>query len=288
LEEDETLVYLTNELSLWQAESQRLDAGIAQLLAGAAQQDQVAAAARARASAARADAARLSSEASALQSQAAAADAQVASLDQQIADLVMNEPDEFIEVGGRSRRNPGWSTWKTQLDALNAQRATAFSSATSLHTQANQSSAAAAQSQSAAAAADNDAATATALAGQLRQQAAQLALQKAAANQQITNITRWQQELARQPMNRTALETTASEISSQTNSLEGEYKSFVDQANAAEKRLWYLQTLAQELNSKLSDWLSQLLPAATEVANATAALNDVQTRIQHVLQRIPE
>ena len=282
------MVYLTHELSLWQAESQRLDAGIAQLLAGAAQQDQAAAAARARASAARADAARLSGEASALQSQAAAADAQVASLDQQIADQIMNEPDEFIEVGGKPRRNPGWSTWKAQLDALNAQRATAFSSATSLHAQANQSSAAAAQSQSAAAAADNDAATATALAGQLRQQAAQLAPQKAAANQQITNITRWQQELARQPMNRTALETTASEISSQTNALEGEYKAFVDQANAAEKRLWYLQTLAQELNSKLGDWLGQLLPAATEVANATAALNDVQTRIQHVLQRIPE
>ncbi|MBZ5506658.1 MAG: hypothetical protein LAO78_14460 [Acidobacteriia bacterium] len=282
------MVYLTNELSLWQAESQRLDAGIAQLIAGAAQQDQAAAAARARASAARADAARLSGEASALQSQAAAADAQVASLDQQIAEQVMNEPDEFIEVGGRSRRNPEWTVWKARLDDLNAQRAQAFSSATSLHAQANQRSAAAAQSQSVAAAADNDAATATALAGQLRQQAVQLAPQKAAADQQITNITRWQQELARQPMNRTALETTASEIFSQTNSLEGEYKSFVDQANAAEKRLWYLQTLAQELNSKLGDWLGQLLPAATEVANATAALNDVQTRIQHVLQRIPE
>lgn len=174
------------------------------------------------------------------------------------------------------------------MDDLTNQRNQAQASAASLHSQASQRSAAAAQSQAQVTAADHDVATANAAAALIRQQATQLGTQKNAIAQQIATINRWQQEIARQPVNRAALETAAREIFAQITPLEDEYKSYADQANAAGKKQWYLQTLIQELNSKIGDVQGQLGSANTEVTQATAALNDVSTRIQHVLQRKPE
>ena len=112
--------------------------------------------------------------------------------------------------------------------------------------------------------------------------------QKNAITQQIAAINRWQQEIARQPPNRSALETTARELFRQITSLEDEYNLLVDQANAAEKNQWSLQTLIEELNSKISDLKARLPAVAAEIASATAAVADLHTRIRHVMQRKPE
>lgn len=281
--------YLTHEVSLLQAESRRIDANVAQLTASAAQQDQAATAAVARATAARADAARLNDEGGSLRSQAAAANAQASVLDQQIAQHMQNQPDKTIEIAdGKFRPNPAWTTWKAQLDSLTAQRDQARSTAASLSAQVGQRSAAAAQAQSSAAVADSQAAAARASASQLRQQAAQAGARKTAVTQQAATITRWQQEITRPALDRSALEATARELAGQIAVLENEYQTLNDQANAAEQKQWYLQTLLNEVSRKIADLNGQLGPAATEVANAAAAVTDLQTRIQHVMQRVPE
>ena len=106
------MIYLAHEITVWQAESQRIDALVAQLMINATQQDQASSAAAARANSARADAARLNGEAATFTAQAAAADAQAASFDQQIAQKALDEPDKTIETGdGKFKPNPLWPKW---------------------------------------------------------------------------------------------------------------------------------------------------------------------------------
>ncbi len=283
------MVYLSHEIAVLQAKSQGFDATIAQLNSAAAQQDQAAAAASARATAARAEAARLNGVAATFQAQAAADDAQAANLDQQIAQQLQDEPPKMIEVGdGKWKPNPEWAKWKAALNALTKQRDQARADAATARASANQNSAAAAQSQAAAAAADQDAAAAKANAAQLRQQAAAVGTQKDGVTQQIASFTRWQQEISRQPLSRTALETVAHEVAAYADNLESQYAVAVDLAATAEKQQWYLQTLVQELSSKISGLNAQLPATAAEVASAAANLSDIETRILHVMKRVPE
>lgn len=283
------MIYLSHEIATLQSESQRFDAAIAQLTAAAVQQDQTAAAARARAAAARAEASRLNALAATFQSQAAADDAQAANLDKQIAAQLANEPDKFIETGdGKRKPNPEWKKWKAALDALTRQRDQARTAAAAARASATQNSAAAAQSQAAGDAADRDAAAASASAAQLRQQAAQVSRQKDALTQQITTAGRWQQEIVRTPLDRNALEQSSRELAAYVGDLESRYKEALDLAAAADKQQWYLQTLIEELSNKINSLNTQLPAAATEVANATSDLADIETQIQHLIKRQPE
>lgn len=287
------MIYLAHELALLQAEAQGYDAQIAPLNASATQQDQAAAAASARAAAARTDASRLSGEASSFQAQATAADKQAATFDQQITQQKASEPEQMNEIPnsrGKPRyvRNPEWTVWKKTYDSLVTQRDQARAAATAARTTADQRSAAAAQSQAAAVAADKEAANAVTAAAQLRQQVAQLNAQKDAVTQRMAPILRWQQELARQPLDRNALETTARELNTQLDQLESQYTAALDAAGAAERQQWYLQTLTQELNTKINDLNAQLAQAVTDETNARAAVTDLQRRIHNVLLRKPE
>jgi hypothetical protein len=283
------VIYLTHEIAVWQAESQRIDAVVAQLNAGAAQQDQFAAAAKARADAARADATKLNAQAAPFLSQAAAADAKAASLQNQI-DQLGPEPDKVIEPapGKPAHPNPAWQKWHTSFTLLSSQLGQAQSAAAAARASAAPISASAAASLAAAATADNEATNATAQAVQLRQQAMQQASQKAPVGQAISAINRWQQELARQPLDQNALEITGGEIASQISLLQSQYSPALDLAFAAEKQQWFLQTLIQELTAKINDVQAQAPGATTELANATSALADIELRIQHVMKRLPE
>ncbi len=289
--------YLTHEMALLQSLAQSLDAAIAQDNANASQQDQAAAAARTRATQARADAAHFNSQVSAFQSQAAADDAQASTLAGQLTDLKKHEPPKTIieDINGGPRGtprkpvpNPDWKEWKAQVDQLTAQLNQVRAAATAARNSANQSAAAAAQAQATASTADQDAATSTANANTWRQKAAQASTDKGGVTRQISVISRWQQETARQPMDRNASETVAAEIAAQLADLENQFNTALDQARETEQRQWYLQALTQELTAKISDLNSQLAAAAKEVADATAALTDNDTRLQHVLRRQPE
>src|SRR5207247_1588213 len=97
-----------------------------------------------------------------------------------------------------------------------------------------------------------------------------------------------QQEIARQPLNRSTLETAGRELSATIDTLESDYTTALDLAIAADMRQWYLQTLVQELRTKINDLNTQLLPAAKEVANATSDLADIEMRIRHLIKREPE
>lgn len=286
--------YLTHEMALLQSLAQSLDAALAQDKANASQQDQAAVAARARATQARSDVSRFNSQVSAFQSQAVADDAQAATLASQLTDLKKHEPPKTtIEDGPKDGRgkpipNPDWKEWKVQVDQLTTQLNQVRAAATAARNSVNQSAAAAAQAQAAANAADQDAATAAANANASRQKAAQASSDRGGVTQKISVIARWQQEIARQPMDRSASETVAAEMTSQFAGLENQYNTTLDQAREADQRQWYLQTLIQELTAKISDLNSQFAAATKEVADATAALADNDIRLQHVLKREPE
>ncbi|HEY0375616.1 MAG TPA: hypothetical protein VGC87_01510 [Pyrinomonadaceae bacterium] len=287
------MIYLSHELGLLQAEAQRYDALAAQANASAAQQEQVASAARSRATAARAEAARMNGVAANLQAQAAASDAQAANLDQQIVEHRALQPERVIENPDPRGKppfipNPEWAVWNDTLSSLKAQRDQARDAAAAARTAASQNSAAATQQQASAALADNDAANATAAAAPLRQQAAQASAQRDAVTQMMTVITRWQQELARQPFDRGALETTERELTARVEQLDSQYAAALDASAAADRRQWYLQTLTQELNAKINNLNAQLAQTATEETSAAAAMTDLQRRITNVMRRRPE
>ena len=285
------MTYLSHELGLLQTEAQRYEALAAQANASAAQQEQLASAARGRAAAARAEAERLNGVAASFQAQAAASEAQAASLDQQIAQQGTQEPPErtrnpdpppvFIQ-------NPEWNIWNANMSNLIVQRTQARDAAASARASASQASAAAAQQQASALFADNDAANATAAVAPLRQQAAQAIAQRDAVTQMMTPITRWQQELARQPFDRSALETTERELTARIEQLESQYAAALDAAAAADRRQWYLQTLTQEVNAKINSLNAELVQTNTEETSAAAAVADLQRRITNVMRRRPE
>lgn len=285
------MTYLSHELGLLQAEAQRYETLAARANADAVQHEQVAAAARGRAAAARAEAERLNGVAANLLAQAAAADAQAANLDQQIVAHRAQQPERMIEnPDGKPPfiLNPEWEAWNDTLSALKAQRDQARDAAAAARTAAGQTSAAAAQQQASAAFADSDAANATAAAAPLRQQAAQAGAQRDAVTQLMTPIIRWQQELARQPFDRGALETTERELSARINQLDSQHAAALDASAAADRRQWYLQTLTGELNAKINDLNALLAQTTTEETSAAAAVADLQRRITNVMRRRPE
>lgn len=287
------MIYLSHELALLQNEAQRYEALAAQLNADAAQQDQIAVAATNRATAARNEASRLSGIAANYQTQANTADAQAANLDQQIANHRMYEPEQMIENPNPRGKppyvpNPEWGTWNEALIDLIAERDQARAAATSARASADQHSAAAAQQGVIASAADREAADAVASAAQLRRDAVAAVAEKDAVTRLMPPLVRWQQELARQPLDRNALETTERELTARIELLDSLYAATLDTAAAADKRQWYLQTLTLDLNAKITSLDAQRVQATTEETNARAVVADLQRRISNVMQRKPE
>jgi chromosome segregation ATPase len=281
------MIYFPNETALLQSQAKNLDAAIAQLAATAAQRDQAVTAASARAQAAHADASRLTAEVAALQAQAAAADQREASLAAQLADLIANEPESVIrdDFGKPTRTSPAWLKWNKQMTAVREQHNQAVADAATAHAAVNQRNTVAAQSQAAAAAADQAVADATAQATQLRQQAAQVRTQKDSVAQQIAALTRWQQELDRQPLDRTASEAVERELSARIDSLENEYALDLDLLAAAQQRQAFLQATAQDLSAKIAGLTPQIQPAQAEVAAAASGLASINAQLLRVLGR---
>ena len=242
-----------------------------------------------RATAGRDEAARLTGEAAAFKSQAEALDAQAASLDQQIQQMLDAAPNQVIEVPNKPPRpNPAYERWKAELDRVTAHRDQVRAAADTARTTATERAADAARSSAAVAQAENEATAATAEATVLRQQAAQTITEKDAAIKQIAIVAGWQIAINGAQLDREAAEDASRDFGVAIEAMRTQHATAVDAAEAADKRLWYLQTLATELASRISDIDSQLPAAAEDVVNAQASLDDVQTRTQHVLQRKPE
>jgi hypothetical protein len=278
------VIYLSNELALLQLERQRYDTSIAQLNAAASQQDAAATEARTRATAARAEAGRLNLEAATFYSQAAAWDAEVARLDGLIADKIAAAPDRFIEVrDGVFQANPAWPIWKSELDALQAQRPPAVAAAATARTNAAQRVAASQPWYAQAQTADAQEAAAKANAQKFRQDAAALEPARNAIIQQVDTMLRWQQEIAREPMNRAAAEGVARELSARLDALESEQAAALDLAATADARQLRLQTLVQELTGKIAAANVELPVKAAAIAAATTRLPQLQTEIRRVM-----
>ncbi len=269
------MTHLTHELAVWQAELQRLDAAAAQLNANAAQQDQLAAAAAARAAAASADATRLRNEAAAFQQQVASLDAQIQAAQ---AELAQTEPTFEGLPGKPPRPNPAYTSLKTKITSLTSQRDQARASASAR-------SAAADQAAATAAAEDQNAKRIARDAEALRQQANAVLAQKTPANQQVTAITRWQQEIAREPIDFAAADVASRELAAAIATLETRYAGALDSASSSDKRQRYVQALAAELTRKVTDLNSQLAALASQVATETKLVSDLNTHIRNVLLR---
>jgi len=267
--------YLPHELEVWRAELQRLDTAAAQLNANAAQLDQLAAAAAGRAAAANADATRLRNEAAALQQQAADLDTRIKTAQDQLA-----QEEPFFEglPGKPPRPNPAYTSLKTLIASLTQQR-------DQVRAQATARSAAADQSAATAAAEDQNAKRLAREADALRQQANAVLARKGPATEQIAAISRWQQELARHPLDFAAADLASRQLAAAIATLELQYAGAGDSAAAAEKRQRHLQTLAAELTRKLADVNSQLAAAVAQVVAETRQVAELQTHIHNVLLR---
>lgn len=271
--------YLEQEKTRLQSEVQVQAALIAGLTPQLNTQQQAVAAAQARVNAAQAKVADAQASIPTLAASAAAADATVRDLNNQIADHEANEPDQILEIP-RPRPNPAWRTWKKELDRLTGLRAQAQTDAAAADTRLSNAQAVVAQAQAELQAAQSQAAVAAAAV-----QATQTAMAAAqdrqnSAQQLLGELDSWNTEIARDPLNRSALEPAAAELTARTAALEDTYATARLQNEDAEQALAALVARRDQLVPMLNDVNAQLPAAQTERQAAQAALTAAARRIE--------
>jgi chromosome segregation ATPase len=207
-----------------------------------------------------------------LRAAADAADQRVADVNQAIAEHPENEPDRFIEQGGNKppRPNPAWIAWNRAGDQLRAALDQARVDANAAHGRLGAGQAVVAQAQG-----EVQAATAAL-------QATQAAI--TAAQQRLADVERWQTEIARDPLDRAALERAAAELSTQTMAVEEALTVAQFQQEEAEQRLASLVARRDQLIPMLNE-VSGQLPAAEAERQAAqavllAALEDIRSHVE--------
>jgi chromosome segregation ATPase len=254
-----TVAYLEHEGTRLRSEIEAADAQVS-----AAQQ--VLATAQARVTAALTSVANAQSQIPALQSSAVAADSRVADLDRQVAAHRENEPEPLLEGedGGRPHPNPAWRIWKRQLESLTALQNQAQADAAAAHGRLTAGQEAVSQAQAELQVAQNLATDAT-----LALQTAQSA--SAAARLRLAELERWQLEIARDPLDRPALEQTAADLSTKTRALEESLTLARFGQEDAEANLAALIAQRQTLMDLLTGINASLPPAQAELQAAQAA-----------------
>jgi chromosome segregation ATPase len=201
-----------------------------------------------------------------------AADQRVADVNQAIEEHPANEPDPFIEQGGNKppRPNPAWIAWNRAGDQLRAALNQARVDANAARGRLGAAQAVVAQAQG-----EVQAATAAL-------QATQAAI--TAAQQRLADVERWQTEIARDPLDRTALERAAAELSTQTMAVEEALTVAQFQQEEAEQRLASLVARRDQLIPMLNEVNGQLPAAQAELQAAQAALvaatRNVETHVR--------
>jgi hypothetical protein len=252
-------IHLEHEGTRLRSEIEAADAQVS-----AAQQ--VLATAQARVTAALTSVANAQSQIPALQSSAVAADSRVADLDRQVAAHRENEPEPLLEGedGGRPHPNPAWRIWKRQLDSLTALQNQTQADAAAAHGRLTAGQEAVSQAQAELQVAQNLATDAT-----LALQTAQSA--SAAARLRLAELERWQLEIARDPLDRPALEQTAADLSTKTRALEESLTLARFGQEDAEANLAALIAQRQTLMDLLTGINASLPPAQAELQAAQAA-----------------
>lgn len=278
--------FLEQEKTRLQAEVQALAAQITTLTAQLNTQQQAVAAAQAQVNTAQARVTDAQAPIPALAASAAATDGNVTDLNNQIGDHAANEPDRILELP-RPHPNPAWRTWKREMDRLTALRDQAEADATAAHTRLNDAQGAVSQAQAEVQAAQSQSAAAA-----MAVQAAQTAMtavqgRQHDAQQRLDDLERWRTEIARDPLDRPALEQAAAELTGRTAALEEAHTIARFQNEDAEEHLATLLARRDELVPLLNDVNGRLPGAQTERQAAQAALRAAARRIETHLRQGP-
>lgn len=283
------MAYLQNEKSRFQAESQAAGAEIANLTAQLQLQQQAIVAAEGRVSVARSALADAQARIPNLESAAARADRRVADLDLQITEHRRNEPPEEIQTrpDKPARPNPEWDTWKEVLDPLTEQRGQARTSATVAHARLNEGRARVSQATAEVQAAERQVAEATSPLNSIHQAIAAARERQASAQTMLTLLDRWNEEIARDPVNRKTLEAVAAILSDRATVLEDAHAVARVQNEIAEETLSSLSARREHNTAALRDVTAQLSAASEELRAANAMLLHRISRIEMHVQGGP-
>jgi chromosome segregation ATPase len=280
--------YLQHETARLAAASQAAAAEIASLSARLQAQQQAIAAAQSRASVARGALAAAQAQIPSLEAAAASADRRVAELDVQIDDLAANEPDMVIEISNKPPRpNPAWKIWKRQLDQLTQQRAPAQASAAAAHARLNDGRAQVSRAAAVVQAADGQVVAATSALNSIQQAITAAQARQAALGEQLAVLDQWNQEIARDPLDRAALEPMAAILSDRAAALGDAYAQALVQNTIAQETLATLIARRDQITPALNDLNAQLPAASQELRAASQALATAARRIQMLLRQGP-
>lgn len=253
-------------MALLEQERIRLQAAIDAAAAEVSARQQALLAAQARVGEAQTQVAEAQSRLPALQSAAAAADARVANAEAEVQAHMANEPDPTIDVedGRPPRPNPAWRVWKRQLDQLRVQRDQAQAAAAAAHGALGNGQRAVVQAQMAEQLTQRQVEEATAA-----RRSGQSALN--VAQQNMADLERWLAEIARDPLQRTALEQVASQVSTRALALQESLTLARFAQEDTESRLASLVARRNQLNDTLVDVNGRIPGAQTEVEAAQEA-----------------
>lgn len=280
--------YLQHETARLTAASQAAGVEIASLTAQLQAQQQAIAAAQARATAARSSLAAAQAQMPSLEAAAASADRRVAELDVQIDELAANEPDMVIEVSNKPPRpNPAWRIWKRQFDQLSQQRALAQASAAAAHARLSDGRAQVARAAAEVQTADSQVAAATSAQAAIQGAITAAQARQAALAEQLAVLERWNQEIARDPLDRAALEPVAAALSGRAAALGDAHAQARVQNEIAQETLAALIARRDQITPILNDLNAQLPAASQELLAASRALTAAARAIQTLLRRGP-
>jgi chromosome segregation ATPase len=282
------MAYLQNEKARLQSDIQAIGVEITALTAQQQVQQQAIGAAQALVSSATTGVTEAQAQVPPLETAAAAADRRVEALNEQIEAHQANEPDATIEVPPRPPRpNPAWITWKRALDRLAQQLAGAETEAGRAQTQFNEATTRVSRAVADLQAAERQVAAATEAVRLTQLSIAAAQQREQAAQAQVADVDRWNQEIARDPLNRINLETAAVEVSGRSAVLEDEHAVIAVQNEIANETLASLTARRDRLGPALAEVNAQLAVAAEQLRVARLAFTAATRRIQTHRQRGP-
>jgi len=266
--------YLQNEKSRVQAEIQKLESEAANLTTQIDTQQQAVASAKTKVDDARSKLAGLQAQRPALAAAATSADQKVDGINQQIQEHEQNEREKSIERPNKPPLpNPEWTTWNKRMEALTEQRSRAEADAVAASTRLNNLDQAISQATAELRTAESQSNQAAAVLDQLKKSLSVTNNKLQAARQNLNDLTRFTDEIDKDPMNRPALEQAAAALSTRVLELEDAYAAARAVSRAADAALSSLTSRRDQLTAALADINSQL-PAANEavrVADQAAA-----------------
>jgi chromosome segregation ATPase len=266
--------YLQNEKSRVQAEIQKSESEAANLTTQIDVQQQAVASAKTKVDDARSKLAGLQAQRPALAAAATSADQKVDGINQQIQEHEQNEPEKSIERPNKPPLpNPEWKTWNKRMEELTEQQSRAEADSVAASTRLNNLDQDISRATAELRTAESQSNQAAAVLDQLKNSLSVTNNKLQAARQNLNDLTRFSDEIDKDPMARPALEQAAAALSTRVLELEDAYAAARAVSRAADAALSSLTSRRDQLTAALADINSQL-PAANEavrVADQEAA-----------------